>query len=109
MTGSGTVEHQHFFDNTTGTHEERLYEEFNLSYFNPPLHIFKIPDKSPDLIRKEIIDSFKLFWFDLPSCANKLRSSLEVLLNEEKLNKFFKKKNGKRKRYTLNDRVGKYK
>lgn len=73
--------------------------EFNLTYydpddilytplfFTPTIHLFKIHPKCPQKVRNEIIRSFSLFWHDIDSCVNKLRLSLELLMNSQKINK----------------------
>lgn len=109
MTGYGNVEHEHYYDQVTDEYHEGLYEEFTPTFFHPTLHVFHISDNCPELVKNEIIDSFKLFWFDLPSCANKVRTSLELLLNEEKVNKTIATKKGSRRRLKLHERIIEYK
>lgn len=109
MTGYGSVEHQHYYDQQADEHNERLYEEFTPTFFHPTLHVFQILENYPELVKNEIIDSFKLFWFDLPSCANKVRTSLELLLNEQKVNKTVATKKGSRRRLKLHERIIEYK
>jgi len=109
MTGYGNVEHVHFYDHISNEYEEDLNEEFTPTFFHPTLKIFRISDNCPELVKNEIIDSFKLFWFDLPSCANKVRTSLELLLNEQKVNKTIVVKKGGRRRLKLHDRIVEFK
>ncbi|RYX86611.1 DUF4145 domain-containing protein [bacterium] len=46
----------------------------------PP--IIQLPKKLPLDIQKEIEASFQLYWVDLASCANRIRSSVEMLLTD---------------------------
>jgi hypothetical protein len=56
---------------------ERYYRPF---FFSDSPHIIAVPDAVPDEVRGELTTSFRLFWVDLEAAANRLRSSLEVLL-----------------------------
>jgi len=107
MTGYGNVEYINYYDQVSDQHEEALIEEFTPTFFHPTLNIFRISENCPELVKNEIIDSFKLFWFDLPSCANKVRTSLELLLNEQKVNKTTSTKKGRRLK--LHERIVEYK
>jgi len=78
---------------------------FSPTYFEPTLNIFDIPENCPEIVTTEIINSFKLFWCDLPSCANKVRISLEILLTENKVKRYVVNNNGKRKSINLHDRI----
>jgi hypothetical protein len=109
ITGYGNVEHIRYYDQVSGQHEEDLIEEFIPTFFHPTLNVFRISDNCPELVKNEIIDSFKLFWFDLPSCANKVRTSLELLLNEQKVNKTIATKKGRRRRLKPHERIVEYK
>jgi hypothetical protein len=51
--------------------------------FYPAPKIITIPDSCPNSVRKLLIKSFELFWIDIGSCANKIRTSIEVLLTEQ--------------------------
>lgn len=48
-------------------------------YPAPP--IITIPSKTPPVVRRELERAFALFWVDLGACANKLRISLERVLD----------------------------
>ncbi len=51
--------------------------------FYPAPHIIEIPSSCPKGIVKILKESFALFWLDVASCANKIRISIEMLLNEQ--------------------------
>ncbi len=109
ITGYGSIESIQYYDQTTNDLQGEIFEEFEPIFFHPPLNIFKIPENCPKKVKNEIIDSFKLFWFDLPSCANTLRTSLEHLLNEEKVKKAAMRKKGGLRRLKLHERILEYK
>lgn len=108
FSGLGNVEYYHFYDEYRMDYVEGYKDVFYPEYFNPPLNLFKIHQECPWEIRSEIRDSFNLFWFDLPSCANKIRTSLEMLMNYQKVPKTFLQ-NGKRKKLTLHKRIERFK
>jgi Domain of unknown function (DUF4145) len=61
-----------------GDYEEFLRPESMI----PAPPIIEIPRETPDSVRKEIERSFELFWVDLGACANRLRISMERILDE---------------------------
>lgn len=106
--GKGTVDHDYLYDQFSREHEEVYMDNFSPLYFNPPLKLFKVHEKCPENIANEINDSFKLIWNDLASCANKIRSSLELLMDYQKVNKVFTQ-SGKRKKLSLHQRIVEFK
>lgn len=52
-----------------------------ISFFPAP-KIIEIPNSCPANVKKILSETFGLYWLDLGSCANKIRISIEVLLNE---------------------------
>lgn len=53
--------------------------------FYPAPKIIEIPKSCPKNVTKILNETFGLYWLDLGSCANKIRISIEVLLNEQKV------------------------
>ncbi len=51
-------------------------------YFSPPLKIFPLKDVYPQRVREILEKSFSLFFVDSDSCGNKIRISVEALLDE---------------------------
>lgn len=66
--------------------------------FLPAPPIIGIPISCSTTVKYALQDSFRLYWSDIGSCANKIRTSIEFLLNEL----------GVRKRGVLNDRIKRY-
>jgi hypothetical protein len=106
--GTGGVDHVHYFDEYQNDYTEQYNDIFYPLFFNPPLPLFKVHKNCPDDIKNEIEDSFGLFWNDLPSCANKIRTSLEMLMNQQKIKKSFLQ-GSKRKKMTLHRRIEEFK
>jgi hypothetical protein len=106
--GNGGVDHDHYYDNYQNEYIEDYNDVFSPTYFDPPLNIFRINEKCPEEIKYEITNSFKLFWNDLPSCANKIRTSLEMLMNQQKVKKTYMQR-GSRRNLTLHKRIEEFK
>lgn len=54
----------------------------NPKFFYPTIELFKLDESIPEKIRAEISKSFSLFFTDTAACANKIRQSIEVLMDE---------------------------
>ncbi len=78
-----------------------------ISFFPAP-KIISIPKSCPKTVSKLLNESFGLYWLDISSCANKIRISIEVLLNELKVKKT-KTVQSKRKNLSLHERILLYK
>lgn len=85
------------------------YSEFTPKYFYPTLCLFELNKECPKDIINIINESFALFWNDLPSCANKIRISLELLMDEYRIKKTFINKKGERQNLSLHQRILEFK
>lgn len=90
--GEGNPIESGYYNDEQGYYTNEYEINFIIKYIHPNIHIFEIPKTCPESVKLEIIDSFKLFWCDLDSCANKIRIALEALMNELKVKKFEIKK-----------------
>ena len=106
--GRGEVDYFHYYDTYQENDVEGYKDVFYPLYFEPALNFFEIQENCPDEIKNEIKSSFALFWNDLPSCANKIRMSLEMLMNDQKVKKSYVY-GGKRKNITLHKRIVEFK
>lgn len=104
FTGRGNPEPQGFYDYELDQMHHQYVEEFVPTFFEPELNIFDIPKECPEAVTVEIKNSFRLFWSDLPSAANRIRTSLEILLNEHKVKRFVVN-NNKRNPISLHKRI----
>lgn len=107
--GNGREEFNHYYDEYHKEYIEENYSSFTPKFFYPTLQLFKIPDNCPDEIKNVINDSFALFWNDLASCANKIRVSLELLMDEFKIKKTIINRQRKRQRLSLHKRIEEFK
>lgn len=72
----------------------------------PPL--FPLSASIPDNIKDQIKLAFQLYWSDLSACASRLRASLELVLDEQKVAKKKKTKKGDFVFLNLSDRIKAY-
>jgi hypothetical protein len=71
-------------------------------YVVPAVEFFAIPKECPATVTAEVLKAFSLFWCDQASCANRIRSSVELLMNHFRI----RKRPPKEKRFlTLHQRV----
>ena len=78
----GEAEHYYHsnYDEETGAHEHDEGDLYRPKYFTPALSIFEIPLNCPPQIKKGLMKSFQLAYCDISAAANRLRSTLEVLI-----------------------------
>jgi hypothetical protein len=82
------------------------YEDvFYPKYFEPPLHVFPILNGISKELKNKIIESFALYYADNGACANKIRQTLEVIMDEHNV----PRNNGKGNPLTLHARILKFK
>lgn len=104
FTGIGNPISYQYYDDKLDEYLETYVNTFTPTFFQPFIKLFKIPENCSTELKEEIENSFKLFWCDLQSCANKIRISLEIFLTEQKVKKF-EIKNGKRIPISLHKRI----
>lgn len=108
VTGRGVVEQEHEY-NMHGQPESTYVEYFKPEYCSPPPAVFKIPEKTPEEVSAEILHSFSIFLSQPNSAGNKIRTSIEKLLNSHRVKKTtISKKTKKRVKLTLHDRIIEY-
>lgn len=100
VSGVGSVQ-EHY---TEDGDDRDWFEYFTPEFFTPAPPIFRVPAKCPKLVEQEVNRAFKLYWADLGSSANALRSATECIMDDFKIAKSlgslhnrieaFKRKNG---------------
>lgn len=70
----------------------------------PAPHIIQLSKKFPKRLASIIKSSFPLYWSDHSACINRLRTAMEVLLDEQKIPRV-KTVNGKNRRQNLDQRI----
>lgn len=71
-------------------------------YPAPPL--FRMSDEFPYAVREQLRLGFQLFWTDYAACVGRLRTAVELMLDQQKVSKTVVKK-GKPERASLWDRI----
>ena len=105
FTGNSHLEAEMEFEPGDDRPQEIWKRWYNPTFFEPPLHFFVLKDIYPESVRTEILSSFKLFWCDLSSSANKIRVALEILMNEQGIKKTYLTRSRKRKNFNLHQRI----
>lgn len=101
----GTSNPEHDYDEEDPSIEYSYFRRLNPEYFSPPLKIFKLKLKYPLKVTEILLKSFSLFFIDNDSCGNKIRISVEALLDELGI---ARKNPVKEESYSLNQRINIY-
>ncbi|VUD69011.1 hypothetical protein TDB9533_04374 [Thalassocella blandensis] len=75
-------------------HQSEAEVFFRPIFVTPAPLFFKLEDEYPISINKIAKEAFSLFWSDPAACGNKIRVGVEVLMNEQGIDKECKDKNG---------------
>ena len=89
--------------------EKRWIEVLQPKSFFPAPPIIEIPDKAPEKVKDEIDRATQLFWIDFNSCANRVRVSVENLLDYFEIAKTGINKKDEEYNLDLNARIELYK
>lgn len=74
---------------------DHYHDYYDIKFVNPQIDIFSIPDQTTDSIKGFLIKSFALFWSDEEASANKIRTVLELLMDNFKIRKTGTNEKGK--------------
>ncbi|SRR5579885_2467301 len=88
-------------DQNNWVHEQFLHPRC----FHPAPPIITVPAETPNEIETEVELAFQLFWSDLGASASRLRTSVELLLDDFKIPREGKNRKAKPYRLSLQDRV----
>ena len=83
-------------------------ECFHPTSFYPTVHLFKVPEKTPEKVKNELINSFSLFWISAPACGNAIRVAVERLMDEKNIPVTKCSAKGKEIALTLHERIEKF-
>lgn len=109
VSGNVLKDIQAAYQDLDGEYVETRYSEYNPRFFYPYLHIIPLTQNIPKEVKEQIKLSFSHFFNDLSSCANRIRNSVELILDDLKAPKRFKDKNNKIKVFrTLHHRIENY-
>lgn len=69
----------------------------------PPL--FRVPDSAPRAVKNQLELAFRMYWTDTSACVARLRTAVEEMLDDQKVPRKGKDKNGDVYRMNLNARI----
>jgi hypothetical protein len=103
---TGTYEIEEFWpiDMFSGNPQLSYTEVYTPLTSVPALHVFNLSEHIPMPVNNAIAESFKIFWLDPSSCANKIRTAIEVILTQQNISKVEVVK-GKKKYLPLHKRI----
>ena len=78
-------------------------------FVHPAPDFFPIPKETPDIVAGEIRRAFSLAWCDPAASVNRIRASVELLLDHLRIPRSRKKKTGKMEKLSLHRRIQVYK
>ena len=83
----------------------KRYSVYYPKYFEPSLNIFNLYDSCPKNIKEQIKLSFSHYFNDLSASANSMRTALELIMNDRKVQKTKLTKKGSRHKLSLHARL----
>jgi hypothetical protein len=105
MTGISYSENQIIIYDDPHYNKDRIL--YSPLFFTPTIPLFNIHHKCPSEVKNEIIRSFALYWNDVDSCVNKLRLSIELLMDSLEIDCSSEEKS--KRRLTLHQRIDLFK
>lgn len=88
---------------------EDRFSQYYPKYFFPNLKIFDLPEEIPSNVLEQINLSFSNYFDDLSSCANRIRNSIELILDDLNAPKWKRTKAGKIHKFkVLHQRIEHY-
>ena len=106
---SGTSSIDEFYDQDEYGNPTREYgDRFRVSSISPAPFPIKVPPPTPEAVKASLIEASALIWQSADSAGNKIRSSVELLMDDQRISKT-SLRNGKRVRMSLHARIEKFK
>jgi hypothetical protein len=81
------------------------FDYFEPTWLDPAPKIISLPRALPNDVREDVVKSFQLFWVDVDACANRLRSSVDRLLDAQGVKRWTVSKKKKRVQLKLHARI----
>jgi len=89
------------YEDNSGQLSQDLFNSYSPEFISPPIEIIELKKEYPKAVNNALYESFKLFFTDNEACANKIRTAVELLLDENGIEN--------KKGIRLNDRIIKFK
>lgn len=103
VTATGYIGHNYDWDSTDDGSSVTECIDIRSMYPAPP--IIDIPQNTPPIVDVLINLAFQLYWMDLSSCVNRLRTSVELILDDLNV----PRENHKNKQLPLKNRIDLFK
>lgn len=91
-------------DEYYGEDEMEAFNRYEPKFISPAPKLIRIAPKTPDSVIAELTHAFGLFWTDSEACANRLRSAVERILDDQRVQKAPSRDN-RRVRLSLHKRL----
>ena len=91
-------------DEFYGEEEIEIFNRYEPKFISPPPALIDIIPQTPEAVEEELEQAFALFWTDAEACANRLRSTLERILDDQRIQKVPSREN-RRVRLSLHSRL----
>lgn len=105
--GAGDVSSMLFYNyDTNGSGYVEKYYKFKSIY--PAPMFFEIPQNTPEKVTDLLISSFSLYWLDVNAAMNKIRIAIELILDDQEINREKLSDNGTKIRLKLHERLQEY-
>lgn len=88
--------------------ETDLATTLHPEYISPAPLLFDLPVKTPEALSEEVRRAFSLIWSDHEACASRIRTCIELLLDDIKIPKVEKTAKDKEIALSLHKRIEKY-
>ena len=80
MSGTGRQEEACYIG-PNGQYHEIAYFMVKPIFMHPPINIFHVNHAVPEMVNQMLVKSFALFFCDNNACGNRIRATLEVMLD----------------------------
>ncbi len=98
--------HQYYGPNDDA--DTHLATTLHPEHITPAPLVFALPKKTPRQIADEVKRAFSLLWSDHEACASRIRTCIELLLDDIKISKTRMTNEGKERELSLHKRIEKY-
>lgn len=88
-----------------GRVEHGLEDVLHIQAVFPAPALFRVSDKVPRKVSEQLKLAFRMYWTDVSACVARLRTSVEALLDNQRVPKERKLKNGDMHRMSLKERI----
>lgn len=93
-----------FLEDDEGRPQSAFTDVYMIKYMIPAFQILKLPKHCPESVQPLIDEAAEVFFVSPDLCANRIRTSIDALLTDQKVPRF-RTKSGKRRRLSVHERI----